>query len=133
VTARFTTLVENQPSNVAVLEGTFAGAASVIALPLAGPSSPAVNCSGQLSHLTSLGHNFLLDGGCGVAASDTLSPADPLLGALANNGGTTLTRLPAANSPLRNLVLPLDCTSKDQRAVSRPKGKACEPGSVEVE
>lgn len=62
---------------------------------------------------------------------------DPLLGALANNGGPTLTHLPGAGSPVINAI-PIgtnDCGNPitiDQRGTIRPLSSGCEKGSVEV-
>jgi len=59
---------------------------------------------------------------------------DPLLDALADNGGTTPTRLPSATSPALGLVPVGACTVllTDQRGVARPQGPDCDAGSVEV-
>jgi hypothetical protein len=59
----------------------------------------------------------------------------PLLGALADNGGFTLTHMPAAASPAIdagqcNIVNTVD-VSQDQRKVSRPQGLTCDIGAVE--
>jgi CSLREA domain-containing protein len=58
--------------------------------------------------------------------------SDPLLGPLQNNGGTTLTLLPRAGSPVLD-VIPLEqCpVTNDQRGVSRPQNGACDIGAVE--
>ena len=64
-----------------------------------------------------------------------VTTADPLLGPLAENGGPTRTRLPAAGSPLVNVIPTSDtalCSGTDQRGISRPQGPACDIGSVEV-
>lgn len=57
--------------------------------------------------------------------------ADPLLGPLAENGGPTQTRLPAANSPAIDAGNSATCASADQRGVSRTQGGACDLGAVE--
>jgi CSLREA domain-containing protein len=84
------------------------------------------NCSGTL---TSLGHN--LDSGttCALIGGGDVSSTDPLLGALANNGGFTLTLKPAAGSPAIGTSACVGVT--DQRGVARPQGGACDKGSVE--
>jgi predicted outer membrane repeat protein len=62
--------------------------------------------------------------------ANAIAVANPLLGALANNGGFTQTHLPQGGSPLVNAVgCPI---SIDQRGVARPQGPACDVGSVEV-
>lgn len=53
--------------------------------------------------------------------------ANPLLGALADNGGPTQTLLPAANSPA--LAIGQNCASIDQRGNSR--AAPCDSGAVE--
>ena len=57
--------------------------------------------------------------------------ASPMLGALADNGGTTPTLLPQATSPAIDAA---DCVgiSPDQRGVARPQGARCDNGAVEV-
>lgn len=62
---------------------------------------------------------------------------DPLLGPLANNGGTTQTHLPGAGSVVINTIPngTNDCgttVTTDQRGLPRPAAAACEKGSVEV-
>jgi hypothetical protein len=54
--------------------------------------------------------------------------ADPLLGPLANNGGSTATHLPAAGSPLRGAGR--GCPATDQRGNPRDAAR-CTIGAVE--
>lgn len=72
------------------------------------------------------------------ATSASLLGANPQLGPLANNGGPTLTHLPGAGSPARDVV-PADGTlgcgtslTTDQRGSPRPQGTGCDLGSVEI-
>ncbi len=60
---------------------------------------------------------------------------DPMLGALAGNGGPTWTHLPQAGSPAidHGPVAVAECSGTDQRGVARPQGTACDTGAVEVE
>jgi len=60
----------------------------------------------------------------------TASPliADPMLGALADNGGTALTMLPGAGSPAKGIAT--GCPTTDQRG--NPRGTTCTAGAVEV-
>lgn len=53
--------------------------------------------------------------------------ADPLLGLLGNNGGTTETMLPAAGSPARGAGS--GCSATDQRG--QPRAEICTSGAVE--
>jgi hypothetical protein len=59
---------------------------------------------------------------------------DPKLGPLTDNGGATPTRLPLPDSPAvdaAGAAAPDQCPPLDQRGVARPKGAACDIGSVE--
>lgn len=56
--------------------------------------------------------------------------ADPLLGPLSDNGGLTLTHLPAAESPAKGIGV--YCWDTDQRLVPRWQD-TCDAGSVEIE
>jgi predicted outer membrane repeat protein len=60
------------------------------------------------------------------------SQYDPLLGALAENGGSTKTHLPQTSSPAINGGTTTGCPSTDQRNISRPQGSSCDVGAVEV-
>jgi len=72
----------------------------------------------------------LIQGGCPpLVTCNTLLTADPLLGALQYNGGSTPTLMPAANSPA--LDTGANCTASDQRGIARPQGPACDIGAVE--
>lgn len=63
--------------------------------------------------------------------TNNLFGADPMLGALANNGGTTLTMLPQPASPVIDAVACIGITP-DQRLLERPQGDSCDIGAVEV-
>ncbi len=58
--------------------------------------------------------------------------ADPLLGALADNGGPTLTLALQSGSPAINAGTTSGCPSTDQRGLPRPQGSSCDIGAVEV-
>ena len=77
-----------------------------------------------------------------VNASFATAPltSDPLLGALADNGGVTQTMLPAAGSVAVNAIACGDAPLVDQRGMIRPDPSSahststpCEIGSVEVD
>ena len=74
------------------------------------------------------------DGTCGFAdATDVSDGVDPLLGALEDNGGPTLTRLPGA--PLVDQIPSAACdatVTTDQRGVNRPQTSHCDIGAVEI-
>ncbi|MCC7077019.1 MAG: hypothetical protein IT198_07835 [Acidimicrobiia bacterium] len=84
----------------------------------------------------SLGYNIAGDNSCGFRGPTDRVVANPLVGALAENGGRTQTRMPLAGSPLLNVVPgnPQACDMRwDQRDVARPRpaGGACDIGAVE--
>jgi predicted outer membrane repeat protein len=98
------------------------------------------NCTGVTT--TSNGFNFQDDAAiasCGfAAATDKQNAGDPKLGALASNGGSTLTRLPQSGSPLIDAIPFGSCQAGitiDQRAFARPSppGGSCDIGAVEVQ
>jgi hypothetical protein len=82
------------------------------------PNCDAVHPSG--------GGNLQFPGSALCSASPTVE--DPLLGALADNGGPTATLLPAAGSPA--IGLGTGCPPTDQRG--EPRGEPCTAGAVEV-
>lgn len=65
----------------------------------------------------------------GALCSDDPLIADPELGALGDNGGTTETLVPSAASPARGLGS--DCPDADQRG--EPRAEPCTAGAVEVQ
>ncbi len=71
--------------------------------------------------------------GSSLAASNTETDA-PLLGALADNGGTTLTRLPLAGSPAIDAGDPgfVPPPATDQRGAARVQGGVVDAGAVEA-
>ncbi len=88
------------------------------------------DCAGSATPF-SLGQNLDGDGTCALRAPGDQSAADPLLGRLADNGGTTDTHLPAVNSPAVDTGA--GCPAFDQRGVRRPQGPRCDIGAVELE
>jgi hypothetical protein len=120
------------------IESSLTSFASVVALPLGGPNCG--NGSNPLTNTVSNGYNFSDDTTCGFAGTgDRQNAGDPQIGALANNGGPTQTRLPADTSPLVDGVPLAQCqadgaagVTTDQRGITRPQGAGCEIGAVEV-
>ncbi len=104
---------------------------SVVAQP-----AGAANCAGPdgaVAH--DAGFNFSDDDSCAFASptSKVKTPNDPVLGALASNGGPTATLLPLAGSPLLDAIPPAVCgAAVDQRGITRPQGTGCDIGAVEV-
>ncbi|MCB1261547.1 MAG: hypothetical protein KDB33_14350, partial [Acidimicrobiales bacterium] len=82
------------------------------------------------------GHNFASDGSCGFGAgTDVNSGGDPLLGALADNGGATDTMLPEPGSPLVDAIAPATpgCAGATaQNALGLPQGFGCDIGAAEA-
>jgi hypothetical protein len=125
-------------SNVWTSGATLTSVGTVIALPLGGST----NCAGVSAHIVSQGYNWDDDGSCGFGAGpgDHSNAGDPQLGALANNGGPTQTRLPDGDpSPLIDAIPASACqtgdaagVTTDQRGVTRPQGVGCDIGAVEV-
>ena len=83
--------------------------------------------------VVSSGHNLVGNAsGCtGVTQATDITGTPALLGPLGDNGGLTLTMKPAIGSPLVDAGGD-GCPSFDQRTKSRPKGDACDIGSVEA-
>jgi hypothetical protein len=136
VTLVYATVVQNAApigANVHAAVG-FTSFGSVVAQ----ASGGGANC--VVTNPTSNGFNFTDDASAGVscqfgAATDRVGTSnDPKLGALANNGGPTQTRLPQVGSPLIDAIPLTSCQapSSDQRGVSRPQGTGCDIGAVEV-
>lgn len=94
------------------------------------------NCSGTI---TNGGNNIDSGATCGWGtASGSMSNTDPLLGALANNGGPTQTMALLSGSPAINTGNATACANSpvsgtDQRGVSRPQGAGCDIGAFEVD
>jgi len=70
--------------------------------------------------------NLVEDGSCGAAYS-----GDPSLGALADNGGDTLTHALLPGSIAIDAGNLAACPETDQRGVTRPKGGGCDIGAYE--
>ena len=125
VTLSFATLVHNGRN---VTSGSMISFASVLTNSIHG------DCSVSGSR-TSHGYNFDSDGSCGFnQLTDHSHAGDPHLGALADNGGPTLTLLPQTGSPLINKVpaTPWGYQSTDERGVARPQQGSCDIGAVEI-
>jgi hypothetical protein len=124
----FATLVGNAASTVYAAEITMFGTV------IADGEGSIDNC--DIDGSTSGGYNWSDDDTCGlVDSTDTEDPGgDPMVGALADNGGPTDTMLPETGSPLLDAIPDTvsECGSTDQRGVSRPQVGGCDIGAVEV-
>ncbi len=89
------------------------------------------NCLGTI---TSLGNNLENANDCGLAASGDITSTSPFLGALANNGGPTLTHALLPGSPAINAGNNSGCPPTDQRGAPRPRTAAnrCDIGAFEA-
>ena len=114
------------------------------------------NC--RVSASTSFGYNFVSDDSCGLSGQgDAVGSGDPMLEALADNGGRGETRLPTPGSPVLDRIPvgqcaftpfgydlegeqhlarfgidPLAPITTDQRGVIRPQDLGCDVGAVEL-
>jgi hypothetical protein len=107
------------------------------------PAFAFVNCQSNGSKISN-GYNFADDTSCGFTGTGDRQGAglDAQLGLLADNGGPTLTLLPATASPLVNAIPAAACQSDgaagitiDQRSLVRPGTgtTACDIGAVELQ
>ena len=69
----------------------------------------------------------------GYIGGTNIITADPMLGALSNNGGSTKTIPLLAGSSAINAANDTDCLATDQRGVTRPQGSHCDIGAYEAE
>jgi beta-glucanase (GH16 family) len=82
--------------------------------------------------INSLGNNVLTDGTCNPVGSDQIV-TDAGIGALADNGGPTLTHGLLAGSPAIDAGDAGACPATDQRGVARPLGAGCDIGAYEAD
>jgi CSLREA domain-containing protein/uncharacterized repeat protein (TIGR01451 family) len=73
------------------------------------------------------------DASCTFTDAASKKSTNPLLGALANNGGETDTMALAAGSPAIDAGTAEGCPATDQRGVARPVGAACDIGAYEYQ
>ena len=92
-------------------------------------------CTGAV---VSAGHNLASDNTCQLTAAGDLPRVDPLLGPLADNGGSTETHALLEGSPAIDAIAEADCidlaggpVDEDQRGVDRPQGAGCDIGAFE--
>ena len=77
------------------------------------------------------GHNVDSGTTCAFAAGGDQSGVDPLLAALADNGGPTMTLALSDSSPAIDAADDSVCPPADQRGVTRPVGPHCDIGAFE--
>ena len=89
------------------------------------------DCGGGVA-INSQDHNLIQDiSGCTITGSPThdIYGSDPMLNALANNGGPTKTQSLQSGSPAINAAS--SCPATDQRGVTRFSGVPCDIGAFE--
>ena len=92
-------------------------------------NSATTACAGAV---TSMGFNLATDTSCTLNQPGDRQNVPSGLGPLADNGGPTLTHLPAGTSLLVDGGTSQDCPGTDQRGRVRPVGLACDIGAVEA-
>jgi len=133
ITFRNVTFADNDaPSSTSALYHN-GGTATLVSSIVTGP----VNQCGGAGMIVSGGFNIDSTGMCPGLTAPSDRVVDPQLGPLADNGGPTLTHLPAASSPAIDGGNPVGCPATDQRGQMRPTdgngdGSAvCDAGAVE--
>jgi len=99
---------------------------------VAGNTGPAGPSDCALVAMVTSDHNLSGDASCMFGDAGSRQNTDPLLGALADNGGETDTLAPRADSPAIDAGTNDGCPATDQRGVARPQGSACDVGAVEL-
>ena len=125
-------MYEGDPAGALFSADTMTMRASVLH-PVAASMSLGCSATGMYS---SGGDNWATDASCGLTdPSDVVvAGGDPLLGAIADNGGPTRTLLPQPGSPLIDAVPVGRCAvANDQRDAPRPAGPGCDVGAVEAD
>ena len=118
----------------AIFNGSFGGPAPTLTLTntiIAGNQWYACDHWTGANILISGGNNLVQDDTCNPVASDQIS-VNPMLGALADNGGPTLTHALLPGSPAIDAGNDAACSATDQRGVTRPQGAHCDIGSYEA-
>jgi CSLREA domain-containing protein/uncharacterized repeat protein (TIGR01451 family) len=99
---------------------------------VAGNTGPAGPSDCALVATVTSDHNLSGDASCMFGDAASKQNADPLLGALQNNGGETDTLALPSGSPAIDAGTNDGCPATDQRGVSRPQGSACDTGAFEL-
>ena len=141
-TIQSSSIVGNSSASASVRLGSVSMANTVLGDNTGSEVSP--DCEGSF---VSLGYNLVEDGSACASTGNTsldIAGADPMLGALTDNGGTTLSHMPLQGSPLidaGNPARPSDsgaaCPRFDQIGTRRPqdgdaaRGAICDIGAIE--
>lgn len=89
------------------------------------------NCNEGIA-VVSQGGNLSDDSGCGFTDALDHPGTEPMLGALADNGGFSKTHALLPHSPAIDAGVGCPPPDTDQRGVPRPQGPACDSGAYEV-
>jgi hypothetical protein len=95
---------------------------------------------GNIDTINDLGYNLIgngegsvfVNGVNGNIVGTVANPVNPLLGSLANNGGSTRTQALLPGSLAIDAANPSNFPTTDQRGVSRPQGARADIGAFEV-
>jgi hypothetical protein len=87
--------------------------------------------AGTGTRFVSGGHNLFSDVPAVPLDATDLINSDPMLGALADNGGPTFTQALLPGSPALDAGVPVAGLTTDQRGVPRPQGRAPDIGAFE--
>jgi hypothetical protein len=96
------------------------------------------DCVNSMASLNAASANNLIEeaaNACGLTdgVDSNIIGADPNLGPLADNGGSTETHALLPSSPAIDAGDDVSCPTTDQRGVTRPQGPHCDIGAFEVE
>ncbi len=105
---------------------------TLLAAPVGSANCGQDGANGPLQPVTSNGHNLASDEACNLTTASDWQATDPLLGALADNGGPTLTHALGAGSPAIDQGDAAACPLIDQRGFARTVGAVCDIGALEV-
>jgi hypothetical protein len=114
------------------LGGGIFGTATVVDTLIASNTAAGV-VSDVSGNFTSLGYNLIghTNGSVGFGSSGDLVGVNPLVGTLADNGGSTLTVALLPSSPAIDAGTSTGAPSTDQRGITRPQGAGVDIGAFE--
>jgi hypothetical protein len=122
--------IEFEPGEILTMNTIVAGNAADEGEVLELNALVASNCAGE--EPVSDGHNLENADTCGFDGAGDLANTDPKLGALADNGGPTLTHALLEGSPaIDKAAGGTSCPATDQRGTTRPQGPGCDIGAYE--
>lgn len=128
LTASYSTLAENSATSNG--GGIYNSGAAIINSTILANNGTGGNCHGSMINA---GYNIDDAATCGFgSASSSQSNTDPLLSALGNHGGPTLTYALPVTSPAIDAGDALACPTSDQRGAARPQSSGCDIGAYEL-